>query len=115
MSYNVQPVHHLNDTIGRLFLFRGPVMNAKPTNFEVWEAAIVAASAATRKPVAPVLACIDSFKGGTIIPLLPGHRTTPTTTTSRSRGVASPTRGTGSPHGLPDAPPTKKPVDEAQA
>ena len=67
-SYNVQPVHHLNDTIGRLFLFKGQVMNAKPTNFEAWEAAIVAASAATRKPVAPILVCIDSFKGGTMIP-----------------------------------------------
>lgn len=68
-TQNTQPVHHLNDTIARLFLVKGPVMRAKPTNFAAWEAAIVAGSAATRRPVAPVLVCTDSFKGGSVVPM----------------------------------------------
>ena len=39
---NTQPVHHLNDTITRLFPLKGPLMNAKPTNWEAWEAAVAA-------------------------------------------------------------------------
>lgn len=68
-AWNTQPVHHLNDTIARLFRFKGPVLNPKPVNFAAWEAAIVASSAAARKPVAPVLVCIDSFGGGSVIPV----------------------------------------------
>lgn len=68
-AWNAQPVHHLNDTIARLFRFKGPVLQAKPANWEAWEAAIVAGSAGTRNPVAPVLVCIDSFDGGTMVPV----------------------------------------------
>lgn len=68
-AWNTQPVHHLNDTIARLFRFKGPVLNPKPVNFAAWEAAIAASSAAGRKPVAPVLVCIDSFGGGSVIPV----------------------------------------------
>ena len=54
-AWNIQPVHHLNDTIARMFRLRGPVLNPDPPNFEVWKDAIIASSAATRKPGAPVL------------------------------------------------------------
>lgn len=68
-SWNTQPVHHLNDTLARMYRLKGAVMLAKPTNFGAWEAAIAAGSAANRKPVAPVLLCVDSFDGGTVIPV----------------------------------------------
>lgn len=66
-AWNIQPVHHLNDTIMRLYRLRGPVLNATPANFDAWKAALVAGSAGNRKPVAPVLVCVDSFDGGTVI------------------------------------------------
>ncbi len=68
-AWNTQPVHHLNDTIARMFRLKGPVLNPTPPNFPAWKAAIVASSAAQRKPLAPVLVCIDSFDGGTVIPV----------------------------------------------
>lgn len=68
-AWNTQPVHHLNDTLARLFRLKGAVMNAEPVNFAAWEAAVVAGSAGARKPVAPVLVCIDSFDGGTVLPV----------------------------------------------
>ena len=68
-AWNTQPVHHLNDTIARLFPLKGPVMKTKPTNWEAWEAAVAAGSAATRKPVAPVLVCIDTFHNGSVVPV----------------------------------------------
>jgi hypothetical protein len=68
-AWNTQPVHHLNDTIARLFRLKGAVLNPKPVNFPAWENAIIASSAGARTPVAPVLVCIDSFDGGTVIPV----------------------------------------------
>lgn len=68
-AWNIQPVHHLTDAIGRLSRLKGPVLNAKPANFEAWKAAIVAGSAARSKPTAPVLVCIDSFDGGIVTPV----------------------------------------------
>jgi Secretory lipase len=68
-AWNTQPVHHLNDTLARLFRLKGAVLKAEPLNFAAWEAAIVAGSAGARKPVAPVLVCIDSFGGGLVIPV----------------------------------------------
>ena len=68
-AWNTQPVHHLNDTVARLFRLKGPVLNPAPPNFDEWKAAIIAGSAAARKPVAPVLVCIDSFDGGTVVPV----------------------------------------------
>lgn len=68
-AWNNQPVHHLNDTIARMFRLKGAVLNPKPPNFDAWKAAIVASSAAQRKPIAPVLVCVDSFDGGTVIPV----------------------------------------------
>lgn len=68
-AWNTQPVHHLNDTLARMYRLKGAVLQPKPTNFQAWEAAIVGGSAANRKPAAPVLLCIDSFDGGTVIPV----------------------------------------------
>ena len=68
-TWNTQPVHHLNDTIGRLFRLKGAVLKPEPVNFDAWKAAIRAGSAAARKPVCPVLVCIDSFDGGTVVPV----------------------------------------------
>jgi len=69
-AWNIQPAHHLSDTIGRLFRLHGPVLAAQPANPGAWKGAIAAASAALgAKPSAPVLVCIDSFKGGTVIPV----------------------------------------------
>jgi len=68
-AWNTQPVHHLNDTIARLFRLKGPMLVAKPANFEKWEQAVNAGSAGIRKPAAPVLVCIDSFGGGLVIPV----------------------------------------------
>jgi len=62
-------VHHLNDTIARLFRLKGAVLNPTPPNFPAWKEAIIASSAAQKKPVAPVLVCIDTFDGGTVIPV----------------------------------------------
>ena len=39
-SWNIQPVHHLNDTIARIFRLKGPVMQSPPTNLDAWKAAI---------------------------------------------------------------------------
>lgn len=68
-AWNIQPVHHLNDTIARLFRLKGPVLQSKPANAVKWQEAVKAGSAATRKPVAPVLLCMDTFAGGTGSPV----------------------------------------------
>ncbi|MBM5825625.1 MAG: hypothetical protein FJ054_09760 [Cyanobacteria bacterium M_surface_10_m2_119] len=68
-SWNIQPVHHFGDTVARLFRLKGAIMQSNPKNLDRWQAAITAGSAATRKPVAPVLLCMDLFDGGTVIPV----------------------------------------------
>lgn len=68
-AWNTQPVHHLNDTTARLFRLKGAVIQVDPTKFDGWKAAITAGSAGARKPVAPVLVCVDSFDGGTVVPV----------------------------------------------
>jgi hypothetical protein len=67
-AWNIQPVHHLNDTIARLFKLKGAIMQEKPTNLDAWKAAITDGSSGTRKPVAPILICMDTFKGGLTVP-----------------------------------------------
>jgi hypothetical protein len=59
-AWSIQLVHHLGDSIERLCLLKGPVMQAKPTNLAAWKAAVAAASGATRKAIAPMLLCIDN-------------------------------------------------------
>jgi hypothetical protein len=67
-AWNIQPVHHLNDTIARLFKLKGAVMQEQPTNLDAWKAAITDGSSGTRKPVAPILICMDTFKEGLTVP-----------------------------------------------
>ncbi len=68
-AWNHQPVHHLNDTISRMYRLKGAVLNPDPPNFSEWKDAIVAGSAAEKKPLAPVLVCIDTFDNGTVVPV----------------------------------------------
>ena len=68
-AWNNQPVHHLNDTLARMFKLKGAILNPSPPNFGAWKDAINAGSAAQKKPVAPVLVCIDSFDNGTVVPV----------------------------------------------
>lgn len=68
-AWNSQPVHHLNDTLGRLFRLRGPVLQKEIGNKDAWMAAVAKGSAAQTRPVAPVLMCVDSFDGGTVVPV----------------------------------------------
>lgn len=69
-AWNNQPVHHLNDMIARMFRLKGAVLNPNPPNFAAWKDAIDAGSAAQKKPIAPVLVCIDTFDDGTVVPVL---------------------------------------------
>jgi pimeloyl-ACP methyl ester carboxylesterase len=68
-AWNNQPVHHLNDVIARMYRLKGAVLNPDPPNFREWKDLIVAGSGAKRKPVAPVLVCIDTFDNGTVVPV----------------------------------------------
>lgn len=67
-AWNTQPVHHLGDTFARLYRLKGPVFKPVPPNYEAWKEAITAGSAGMRKPVCPVLVCIDGLDGGTVQP-----------------------------------------------
>lgn len=69
MAWNHQPVHHINDTIARLFRLRGPILQKEIGNEKAWLAAVAKGSAAQTRPVAPVLMCVDSFDGGTVVPV----------------------------------------------
>ena len=68
-AWNTQPVHHLNYTISRLYRLKGAILEIKPGVMPAWEAAITAGSAAQQKPVCPVLVCMDTFDGGTVVPV----------------------------------------------
>lgn len=68
-AWNIQPVHHLGNTLGRLQVLEGPILRSPPVNLDRWKDAITAGSAGTRKPICPVLVCIDGFKGGTVQPV----------------------------------------------
>lgn len=69
-AWNTQPVHHLGDTIGRLYRLKGAIMQIQPGVMPAWQAAIEAGSAAQRKPVCPILVCTDTFDGGTVVPVV---------------------------------------------
>lgn len=68
-AWNSQPVHHLNDTIARLFRLKGPILDLKPGVMEAWKKAIEGGSAAQVKPVCPVFMCVDGLDGGTVVPV----------------------------------------------
>jgi pimeloyl-ACP methyl ester carboxylesterase len=69
-AWNIQPVHHFSDTIDRLYRLKGAILQVKPGVMPAWEAAIEAGSAAQRKPVCPVFVCMDTFDGGTVVPVV---------------------------------------------
>ena len=69
-TWNTQPVHHLNDTIARLFRLKGAILQIQPGVMPAWQAAIEAGSAAQVKPVCPILVCLDTFDGGTEVPVV---------------------------------------------
>jgi hypothetical protein len=68
-SWKVQPVHHLNDMIARSFRLKGAILKSPPENFDAWKGAIKQGSAGRVKPRCPLLMCVDSFQGGTVIPV----------------------------------------------
>jgi hypothetical protein len=68
-SFNAQPVHHLNDTIARLFRLKGAVLAVNQERLPAWVHAMTMASGGQHKPVCPVLLCIDAFDGGTVVPV----------------------------------------------
>jgi hypothetical protein len=68
-AWNHQPVHHLDDTIKRLFHLRGAIIRADPQNFDAWKQAIVASSAGRTAPLCPILMCVDGFNGGAVVPV----------------------------------------------
>ena len=68
-SWRVQPVHHLNDVISRIFRLKGPILRSPPRNFDTWKSAIFQSSAGLVKPRCPLLMCVDAFDNGTVIPV----------------------------------------------
>lgn len=58
-GWNTQPVHHFSDTLGRAYKHEGQVMAVDPSKIAAWLQAFNDASAAQRKPIAPVLVQID--------------------------------------------------------
>lgn len=58
-GWNSQPVHHFSDTLGRAYKHEGQVMAVDSTKIAAWLQAFNDASAAQRKPIAPVLVQID--------------------------------------------------------
>jgi pimeloyl-ACP methyl ester carboxylesterase len=68
-AWNTQPVHHLSDTIARLYRLKGAILEIKPDVMPAWQAAIDAGSATQKKPVCPIFVCMDTFDGGTVVPV----------------------------------------------
>ena len=68
-AWNTQPVHHLNDTLARLFRLKGAILRTDPANMDTWVDAIRHGSAGRVKPRVPILMCQDSFDGGTVVPV----------------------------------------------
>ena len=66
---DTQPVHHLNDTLARLHLTRGGIVEFDQSKYDALLAAMSAASAGQARPRCPVLVCIDGFAGGTAVPV----------------------------------------------
>ncbi|MFM9135258.1 MAG: hypothetical protein ACKOT0_07480 [bacterium] len=65
--WNTQTVHHINDTAARLFRLDGPILRHPFANFDAWKTAMTNGSAGRVKPRCPILVCIDTFDGGTVV------------------------------------------------
>jgi hypothetical protein len=59
-GWDVQPVHHLSDTLDRIHGHEGPVMAVDRSKLPAWLAAFTEASATLRKPIAPVHVLSDT-------------------------------------------------------
>ena len=68
-NWNIQPVHHLTDILGRAYKHQGQVMQVDQSKFPQWMAAFTEASATREKPVCPIHVSIDSQGGGTVCPV----------------------------------------------
>lgn len=68
-AWNTQPVHHLGDTLGRLYRLEGAIVEVNHQAVPAWETAILGGSALQRKPVCPVFVAVDTFDGGTVVPV----------------------------------------------
>lgn len=68
-AWDSQPVHHLNDTLARMFRLEGAILQPQQAQPQAWQAAITDGSAGQRPPVCPVLLCVDGFDGGTVVPV----------------------------------------------
>ncbi|CAB4600902.1 unannotated protein [freshwater metagenome] len=68
-AWNTQPVHHLSDTLGRLYSFKGPILDVKPDRMPAWLAAMTEASAGRVKPRCPIFMAVDGFHNGSVVPV----------------------------------------------
>ena len=68
-GWNHLPIHHIGDVFERMFRLKGPILKSSLSNWQAWEKAIAAGSATLVKPICPVLVCIDTFDGGTVLPV----------------------------------------------
>ena len=68
-AWNTQAVHHLQDTLGRLFRLKGPIIEVKASAVGSWKEAIAAGSALHRRPGCPVHVAMDTFDGGIVVPV----------------------------------------------
>lgn len=68
-NWNIQPVHHLTDIIGRAYKHQGKVIAVDQTKFPAWIDVMKECSAGKVKPVCPVYVMIDSQAGGTVVPV----------------------------------------------
>lgn len=58
-GWNVQPVHHLSDTLARTYKHEGQVVAVDSSKMSTWLEAFTEASATLKKPIAPVLVLSD--------------------------------------------------------
>ena len=68
-AWNLQPVHHFSDTVARTYRLRGAVLQVDHDRLPAWVAAMTEASAGRVRPRCPVLMTVDSFDGGTVVPV----------------------------------------------
>ncbi len=59
-GWNVQPTHHMNDSLARAFKHEGPVMAIDQSKLPAWLQAFTEASATLRRPNAPILVLRDA-------------------------------------------------------
>jgi dienelactone hydrolase len=68
-AWNTQPVHHLSDTLGRMYSFEGPILDVKADRIPAWLAAMTEASAGRVTPRCPIFVAVDGFHGGSVVPV----------------------------------------------